>query len=63
MLINEQYAYILSIVCISVERLLDCGSFGFGINDKEVLLGIGRLGYVLDSEYQRCYTDPRTALI
>lgn len=61
MLIDEQYAYIVSIMCISIESLLDCGSFGFGINDKEILLRIGRLGHVLDSEHQSCYSNPRTA--
>jgi len=50
MLVDEQYAYVLSIVCISIKGLFDCGSFGFGINNKEVLLGIGRLCYVLESE-------------
>ena len=50
MLVDEQYAYVLSITCISIEGLLDCGSLGFGINDKEVLLGIGRLGYVLKAK-------------
>lgn len=47
MLVDEQYAYIFPIMCISVEGLFNGGCFGFGINDKKGLLSIRRLCHML----------------
>ena len=47
MLIDEQYAYVFSIMGVSVESLFNSGGFRFGVNNEEVLLRVGRLGYML----------------
>ena len=47
MLIYEQYAYVFPITSISVESLFNSGGFRFGVNNEEVLLRIGGLGYML----------------
>ena len=57
MLIDEQYAYVFPIMGVPIERLFDGGGFGFGIDDEKVLLGIGRLGYVLKMRYKNSPLD------
>ena len=47
MLIDEQYGNILAVMCVAVESGLNGGCFGSGVDDKEILLCVWRLGYML----------------
>lgn len=47
MLIDEQNSNVFAIPCIPVKSLFDEGGLGFGIDDEEVLLGVGGLGHML----------------
>lgn len=48
MLIDEQDSNVLSVMCIIVKCLFDCGGFCLRVDDKEVLLRIWWLRDMLE---------------
>lgn len=46
-LIDEQYAYVFPMLRELIECLFNGGCFGFGVDNEEILLSIGRLSDML----------------
>ena len=50
MLVDEQDGNVLSVMCIIVKCLFDCGGFCLGVDNKEILLRIWWLRDMLKKE-------------